>query len=113
MCHNWFSIVGLCFDIVGFLLIASEWHHVFTHEYRNRLFELEHDSERTRAERQGQEYEDPRGADHTMWRDIQRVFVKDWKFRRLLFYVGVGLVLLGFIGQVLGSLPNGVLGRTC
>jgi len=108
MCQQWFSVVGLALDIVGFLLIVWEWRHMFHREYVRRLDEIQHDHERTRAEYAGVEYRDPRAADHTMWRDFQKLFLKEWRFRGRVFYSGVVLVILGFVGQTLGSWPNGV-----
>jgi hypothetical protein len=108
MCQQWFSVAGLAFDIVGFLLIAFEWRHVFRREHERRIDELGHDYERSRAEGAGIPYEDPRGSDHTMWREFQKLFLKEWRYRRKIFYAGVVLVVLGFIGQTLGSWPAGV-----
>ena len=108
MCQQWFSVAGLAFDILGFLIIAFEWRHVFWREHERRIYELEHDHERSRAERAGKDYEDPRRSDYTMWREFQKLFLKEWRFRRKLFYFGVALVVLGFLGQTLGSWPSGV-----
>jgi hypothetical protein len=107
MCQQWFSIVGLLFDIVGFLLIAFEWRHVFRREHERRMYDLEHDYERYSAEIQGKEYLDPRRGDYTMWRLFQKLFLKEWRFRQKIFYCGVILVILGFLGQTLGSWPYG------
>jgi hypothetical protein len=105
MCQQWFSVLGLAFDVVGFLIIAFEWRHVFWREHERRMYELEHDYERYSADLQGKAYEDPRRGDYTMWREFQRLFLKEWRFRRKLFYGGVALVLLGFLGQTIGSWP--------
>ena len=105
MCQQWFSIAGLSLDIIGFLLIAFEWRHVFWREHERRIYELEQDYERSRAEQQGQTYEDSRRSDYTMWREFQKLFLKEWRFRRKVFYTGVVLVVLGFLGQSLGSWP--------
>jgi hypothetical protein len=88
------------------LLIAFEWRHVFRREHERRIDELGHDYERSRAEGAGIPYEDPRGSDHTMWREFQKLFLKEWRYRRKIFYAGVVLVVLGFIGQTLGSWPG-------
>jgi hypothetical protein len=114
MCQQWFSIAGLSLDIAGFLLIAFEWRHMFIRERRRRLFELEHDQGRSRAENAGNVYEDPRSAEYMMWREFHKLFFEEWTMRGRIFYSGVILVLLGFIFQVLGSWPQGVFGvRSC
>ena len=105
MCQQWFSVAGLVFDVVGFLLIAFEWRHIFWREHERRIYELEHDYERSSAEQLGKTYEDPRRGDYTMWREFQKLFLKEWRFRRKIFYAGVILVVLGFCGQVFGSWP--------
>ncbi|MGA3140540.1 MAG: hypothetical protein ABSD09_16915 [Xanthobacteraceae bacterium] len=105
MCQQWFSVTGLIFDAAGFLLIAFEWRHVFQREHETRIDELEHDSERHDAKLRGKKYEDPRRGNYTMWREFQRLFLKEWRFRQKLFYAGVTLVVVGFMGQVLGSWP--------
>jgi hypothetical protein len=40
MCQQWFSIVGLLLDIVGFLLIAFEWRRMYIRERERRMDEL-------------------------------------------------------------------------
>jgi hypothetical protein len=106
MCQQWFSVVGLILDIVGFSLIAFEWHHVFQREHERRIFELQHDDERHSAELQGEAYEDPRHGDYTLWREFQRLFLKEWAYRRRLFYMSILFVILGFLGQEFGSWPT-------
>src|SRR5712691_8690948 len=105
MCQQWFSVAGLLFDIVGFLLIAYEWRHMFIRERDRRMSELDHDYERSRAENAGKTYEDPRSADYTMARLFSKLFRKEWRYRGTLFYSGVVLVILGFLGQTAGSWP--------
>jgi hypothetical protein len=105
MCQQWFSVTGLIFDAAGFLLIAFEWRRVFQREHEMRIDELEHDSERYGAKLRGEKYEDPRRGDYTMWREFQRLFLKEWRFSQELFYTGVALVVVGFLGQVFGSWP--------
>ena len=31
MCQQWYSVVGLALEVVGFLFVAWEWRHVFEH----------------------------------------------------------------------------------
>jgi hypothetical protein len=103
MCQQWLSIVGLLLDIVGFLLIAFEWRHMYVRKRERRMDELQHDYERRMAEIRGEEYADPRSGDYTMARLFSKLFMKEWRYRGWLFYGAVGLVILGFIGQTLGS----------
>jgi hypothetical protein len=106
VCQQWLSIVGLVCDIVGFLIIAFEWRFMFWREYEKRQHELHADFEKYSAELRGEEYQD-RGL-YTMAREFSKLLSKEGLFRRKLFYVGVVLVVLGFIGQVLGSWPQGI-----
>jgi hypothetical protein len=101
MCQQWLSIVGLLLDIVGFLVIAFEWRHMYVRERERRMDELHHDYERSRAEIRGEEYADPRSGDYTMARLFSKLFMKEWRYRGRLFYGGVVLVILGFIRQTL------------
>jgi len=108
-CQQWFSVIGLVFDIVGFLLIVFEWRHMFIRERNRRMEELDNDYERSRGERFGQTYNDPRSADYTMARLFSKLFMQEWRYRGRLFYSGVVLVIIGFVGQVVGSWPGGLL----
>jgi hypothetical protein len=74
MCQQWFSVVGLLFDVVGFLLIAFEWQQVFRREHETRIDELGHDHERSKAERIGESYEDPGRSDYTKSRKFHKLF---------------------------------------
>jgi hypothetical protein len=114
MCQQWFSIFGQIFDVLGFLLIAFEWRRGFLGEREGRINQLQYDFDRTQAERSWEGYKDPRAADHTMWREVQKLFIKEWRMRGRIFYGGVVLVVLGFLFQVMGSWPGGVFGvRSC
>ena len=85
MCQQWFTVAGLIFDAAGFLLIAFEWRHVFQREHEMRIDELEHDSERHGAKLRGEKYEDPRRGDYTVWREFQRLFLKEWRLGKNCF----------------------------
>jgi hypothetical protein len=41
--------------------------------------------------------------DRAMWREFQRLFLREWRWRRKVFFTGAGLVILGFLFQVLGT----------
>ena len=108
MCQQCFSIAGLGCDITGFLIIAFEWRYMFWREYEMRQDELQYDYEKYHAELSGEPYQDSRGGDYTMAREFSKLASREGLFRRKLFYFGVGLVVAGFVGQVLGSWPHGV-----
>ena len=43
MCQQWFSMAGLIAELVGFLLVALEWRHVFQHNVLSRQNAVEDD----------------------------------------------------------------------
>jgi hypothetical protein len=103
MCQQWFSVVGLFFDVCGFLLIAREWWHVFEH---NTLSRREAVNKDYILSVEGEEAAKRlRDADASMWRNTQRENRVDNSYRKKIFTVGMALVVLGFLGQVVGSLP--------
>jgi hypothetical protein len=70
MCQQWFSVLGLILVTTGFLLIATEWYHIFKLDILQRRNRIESDYERTRAERDGRKWVDPSSQDHTMLREF-------------------------------------------
>ena len=107
MCQNWLSVTGLFFDVVGFLLIAFEWHHMFTRDVYMRQKRIERDYNKSIAEAEGRKFDDDEDLEYTMWREFQHLLRKDSFYRQWLFYVGAGLIVLGFVLQALGSWPYG------
>jgi hypothetical protein len=81
MCQQWLSVAGLVLDVIGFLIIAFEWRHPYLHSVFLREVRVRH---------------------------TQRENLKDNRYRARLFFVGVVLVIFGFLGQTLGSLPYGI-----
>lgn len=110
MCQNWFSVIGQTLDVVGFLIIVWEWFHQFKRDHDRRIDELEKASERQQAMYVGRQ-PPPQDEDALMWREFQKLFLKEWRWRRRVFFTGAGLVVLGFIFQVLGNWPH--LFRAC
>jgi hypothetical protein len=99
-------VVGLVLEVVGFLFVAWEWRHVFKHSVLLRQNAVEEDYTLTV---EGEEAAGRRRlADASMWRNTQRENRLDNAHRARLFYSGVVLVVLGFRGQVVGSLPYGI-----
>jgi len=41
-----------------------------------------------------------------MWREFQKLFLREWRWRRKVFFTGATLVVLGFVFQVLGNWPH-------
>jgi len=106
MCQQWFSVAGLTLEVIGFLLIAWEWRHVFEHSVALRDAAVEEDYE---LMVEGEEAaKERRIAQASMWRNTQRENPKDNRRRATLFYWGVVLVVLGFLGQLVGSWPYGM-----
>ena len=105
MCQQWFSVFGLGLDIIGFLIIAFEWKHGFDHSVRLRQAAVEEDYEQTT--RGGTSAKKRREADASMWRNTQRENLRENLFRSRVFWTGATLVILGFLGQLIGSLPYG------
>jgi hypothetical protein len=106
--NNKLSVAGLVLDVIGFLIIAFEWRHTYLHSAFLRETQVQEDHDRTKADEQGKNYEDSTQADASMWRHTQRENLKDNRYRARLFFVGAVLVIFGFLGQTLGSLPHGI-----
>ena len=114
MCQQWFSVAGLILDICGFLLIAREWWHAYQHNILMRDNAVETDFILTRDGEDAAKSQ--READASMWRNTIRESRIDNARRKKLFVLGVFLVIVGFIGQMIGSLPYGqsyFLFRSC
>ena len=90
MCQQWFSMTGLVLEVVGFLLVAWEWRHVFE-SILLRQNAVEEDYTLTV---EGEKSARRRGlADASMWRNTRRENLKDNARRARVFYSGVVLVV--------------------
>lgn len=105
MCQQWLSVLGLIADVVGFLMIAIEWHHMFKRDVYMRQKRIERDYNKSVAESDGKPFDDDADLEYTMWREFQKLLVKDTLYRQWLFYVGTGLIIFGFVLQTAGSWP--------
>jgi hypothetical protein len=105
MCQNWYSVIGQLLDVIGFLTIAFEWYHQYQRDHDKRMDELEKAYERATAEILGKSAPE-QDDDRLMWREFQKLFLKEWHWRSRIFFAGAGMVILGFIFQVLGSWPH-------
>jgi hypothetical protein len=110
MCQNWYAIIGQLLDVVGFIIIAIEWHHQFKRDHDRRIGELQKAYEQQAAENAGEVYDDA-DSDKYNWRIYQKLFLTEWEWRRNVFYTGASLVILGFLFQALGNWPH--LFRSC
>jgi hypothetical protein len=99
MCQQWLSVSGLILDIVGFVLIAFEWRHMYMDQRFRRLDALQ----------RAAGYPGEIDPDEAMPKLFAKLFMKEWRYRGTLFYGGVVLIVLGFIGQTAGSWPGGVI----
>lgn len=106
MCQQWLSITGLFADVVGFVLIAIEWYRSFTHAVFIRNRELHDAYKRNRAREEGREPEYAMEAEEeTMAREFSKLHNAEARFRGRLFWLGVALVVAGFVLQALGAWP--------
>ena len=115
MCQQWLSIIGVGADLVGFVLIAIEWHRSFTHAVFMRNRELQDAFERNLARERGRQSDfTVQDEDETMAREFSKLHNAEALFKKKLFWTGVTLVALGFILQALGAWPyaDPILGLT-
>ncbi|MGJ4961586.1 hypothetical protein [Bradyrhizobium sp. HKCCYLRH3061] len=112
MCQQWLSIIGLMLDISGFLLIAREWYEMFRRYINERELEISEFYARYFARMEGRsrtEYEMDED-NYSLGRHMGMGLREDVRHRLKLFGFGVVLVVFGFLGQALGSVPGGVPG---
>lgn len=100
------TVAGLVADLVGFILIAAEWHRTFKYTEETRQLELQDAYERNEAREQSREPEYRLATEEeTMAKEFSKLRYKEALFRQWIFFLGVGLVVVGFALQVLGALP--------
>ncbi|QWG24461.1 hypothetical protein KMZ93_06020 [Bradyrhizobium sediminis] len=112
MCQQWLSAIGLIADVIGFLMIAWEWRQMFLHDRSNRELAISEIRARYFARLEGRdrtEYEMDEGNYH-LPKHMENALNYQFDRRRRFFYGGAALVILGFLGQVAGSLPGGIPG---
>jgi len=109
MCQQWFSVAGLACDIVGVILIIFEWHVIFWRNYHQRLGDIDEHYARLNRKMSGEPEpveEDNWSMGKHMWMGLR----EDISQRAKLAYVGMGLLLIGFVLQLIGALPTSVTG---
>jgi len=107
MCQSWYAVIGQTLDVIGFLIIAVEWYHQYRREHDRRMDLLQKAYERNSAEILGQPIPE-QDEDKLMWREFQKLFMREWRWRRKVFFTGATLVILGFAFQVLGNWPHAI-----
>ena len=105
MCQQWFSIVGLILELVGFLLIVKEWYSAFAQMVALRQQAVTEDYIRTSTVPHDDALLEQE-ASASMWRNTQKENRIDNRRRFRTFTTGLALVVLGVVGQILGSLPH-------
>jgi hypothetical protein len=99
MCQQWLSVAGLLADIIGFIFIAREWSWAINLQGAEKVRKAGMVYEKQRARREGRRYEEEHDdSDWEAWK-------QEFPLRRGLFRLGLVLVVLGFLGQALGSVP--------
>lgn len=103
MCQQWLSVIGLIADIVGFLVVAYEWHRTFKLDVHRRQSALQHAYDTFEAKQSGKE--PPESEDELMAKEFSKLAHQESVYREWLFYVGATLIVIGFLLQALGSWP--------
>lgn len=99
------TVAGLISDIVGFAIIAFEWHRTFKYTEEIRQLQLQDAYDRNEAREQGLEPEfRMQTEEETMAKEFSKLRGSEALFRERIFFVGVGLVLTGFALQLIGAL---------
>lgn len=101
------TIAGLIADIIGFAIIAFEWHRTFKYTEEVRQLQLQDAYERNEAREQGREPEyHVQMEEEVMAKEFSKLRGEEAIFRERLFWTGIGLVVLGFVLQLIGALPT-------
>jgi hypothetical protein len=115
MIQQWFNLAGLCFDFVGVLMLAYEWWIALSADraaaeraaFENRI-------RPNPMMQQQMQQNNPHHATHQHMRD-QLQFQRDSAqaqslrgMRRGWFTAAMLFIALGFLLQILGSLPAGL-----
>jgi hypothetical protein len=109
MCQQWFSIVGLVSDVVGFLMIAREWYKAMAFYRFTRELEISEIRARSLARWEGKTrtpYEEDED-NPSLPKHMEAALENELADRTGLFWWGMLLVIIGFLLQVIGSWPGG------
>jgi hypothetical protein len=107
MCSNWWSVVGLTMDAIGFLIIAWEWRIGYLGLQDDLAGRIERVLDRRMAAAEGLDPEEPDDPDFPLnWNHVQQEYWKELTRRGRTFMAGMVLVIFGFLFQLIGSWPN-------
>lgn len=99
------TVAGLIADIIGFVIIAFEWHRTFRYTEEIRQLQLQDAYERNEAREQGRKPQHKMAEEEeVMAKEFSKLRGEEAIFRERLFFFGVGLVLLGFALQMIGAM---------
>jgi hypothetical protein len=113
MTQQWLTTIGLALDFAGFALLLREWWLAFFNE--GRQLEMEEQLERIRAMRnmvprdpgQRNPYESlERMQDEQAIRKARTIHRRAMAARQRMFLLATALVVLGFLGQLVGAWPG-------
>ena len=113
MTQQWLNTVGIALDFAGFMLLLREWWLAFFNE--ERQIAMEEQLERMRALRnirprapgEHNPYETlERMQDEQAIRKARGIHRAAMSARRATFLISTGLIVLGFVLQMLGAWPG-------
>lgn len=107
MCQQWFSVAGLILDAIGVLMLVAEWRIAFRRDAEERKAEIAAMNHRwfnKQSELADEEPDESPAVGRGMWATL----TGEVRRRSTLVFIGIALIIVGFIGQVLGSWPYGV-----
>ena len=81
---------------------------MFKRDVYMRQKRIERDYNKSVAESETKPFDNDSDLEYTMWREFQKLLRSDTLYRQWLFYVGAGLIILGFVLQTVGSWPHGI-----
>jgi hypothetical protein len=88
-------------------MIVREWHIMFWRSFHQRMQDIDHLYARLRRKMDGEP--EPEDEEHwSMGKHMYMGLMEDVNHRARLVYVGAGILVIGFLFQVLGALPGGV-----
>jgi Flp pilus assembly protein TadB len=115
MIQQWFNVAGLCFDFIGVIMLAYEWWIALSAE--NKEAERAAMEQRLRPSpmfQQQQQANNPHQPMHDHMREQLRFQQQSARaqavrgLRRSWFVTALVLIALGFLLQILGSIPGGL-----
>jgi hypothetical protein len=117
MIQQWFNVAGLGFDFIGVVMLAYEWWIALSAE--NKEAERAAMEQRLRPSPMFQQHQanNPHQPMHDYMREQLRFQQQSARaqavrgLRRSWFVTALVLIALGFLLQILGSIPGGLVER--